>query len=243
MKDLDTSLTNEELIEIGNSANIDIRPFLPADRCNLGGPTIEAYIIAQGIREGLDVSIYADRQFDYQQMEQVYLGLRSGIDVSIYAVERFTSEEMKETRLCLEAGMSKDYFINPTGTWKEAYALRDTRKEYLKKKEEEREYIEKVLEGTIDITEETEEVVRKIAEFEFTTRDVHSLVDLITYYPEFATDDFYKKFAAAATAVDALELLERTQGGYYPERLKQFIKRHGSASEVQEAEEILDIFS
>ena len=55
--------------------------------------------IYNGIRDEIDVSVYAKPEFDSNQMEQVYLGLLNDIDVSEYADPNINAEDMEEIRL------------------------------------------------------------------------------------------------------------------------------------------------
>ena len=53
--------------------------------------------ILKGLQVGLDVSIYAKKEFDYLQMEEIREGLEKGLDVSIYAKPEFDYDQMVET--------------------------------------------------------------------------------------------------------------------------------------------------
>ena len=53
--------------------------------------------ILKGLQAGLDVSIYAKKEFDYLQMEEIREGLEKGLDVSIYAKPEFDYDQMVET--------------------------------------------------------------------------------------------------------------------------------------------------
>ena len=55
--------------------------------------------ITKGLKEDLDVSIYAKLDFNELQMFQIRTGLEDGLDVSIYAKPEITSEEMRKIRL------------------------------------------------------------------------------------------------------------------------------------------------
>lgn len=48
--------------------------------------------IKDGLKDNLDVSYYAKKEFDFYQMYQIRLGLLSNIDVSVYAKTDFDSE-------------------------------------------------------------------------------------------------------------------------------------------------------
>ena len=61
--------------------------------------------IRNGLKKGLDVSIYAKPEFKGSQMEQIRYGLERGLDVSVYAKPEFDSEQMRQIRLGLENGL------------------------------------------------------------------------------------------------------------------------------------------
>lgn len=54
--------------------------------------------IRLGLRDGLDVSKYANPKLDSLQMDQIRLGLRDGLDVSIYADPKFNHSKMRKIR-------------------------------------------------------------------------------------------------------------------------------------------------
>ena len=56
-----------------------------------------------GIRKNLNVSIYANPEFTFYQMEEIRLGLENNIDVSIFSKVEFNSDQMEEIRLGLES--------------------------------------------------------------------------------------------------------------------------------------------
>ena len=77
--------------------------------------------IRLGLKNGLDVSIYADPKFDVWQMREIRQGLQDGLDVSIYADPKFDDgqmayirEEMVEKRrqVAYIQGKIKDDFLN-----------------------------------------------------------------------------------------------------------------------------------
>ena len=51
-----------------------------------------------GLIGDVDVSIYANPKFAWQQMEQIRLGLKEGLDVSEYAKPEITAKEMEQIR-------------------------------------------------------------------------------------------------------------------------------------------------
>ena len=44
--------------------------------------------------KGVDVSVYAKPEFDFEQMDAIRLGLEEGIDVSVYAKPELTFSQM-----------------------------------------------------------------------------------------------------------------------------------------------------
>ena len=58
--------------------------------------------ILEGLKEKVDVDLYANPEYNFQQMRQLRLGLVSNVDISKYANNKLTEEEMKEIRLRLE---------------------------------------------------------------------------------------------------------------------------------------------
>lgn len=62
--------------------------------------------IRLGLMENLPVEIYANSQFDWFQMEDIRKGLKAGVDVKIYANPEISYEKMREIRKGLEVGMN-----------------------------------------------------------------------------------------------------------------------------------------
>ena len=58
--------------------------------------------IRTGLEDNLNVSIYANPEFNIYQMNQIRLGLLDNLDVSIYAKSELSVEEMEEIRKRLE---------------------------------------------------------------------------------------------------------------------------------------------
>lgn len=54
-----------------------------------------------GLRNGLDVSVYADSRFTQQQMRLIRRGLELGLDITGYANVSLTYDEMYEIYLSL----------------------------------------------------------------------------------------------------------------------------------------------
>ena len=73
----------------------------------------KARLIAQGLREELDVSWYANPEFDKYQMCEIYNGLKGGIDVSVFANPKFDAKQMKQIRGGLEEGIDVSIYADP----------------------------------------------------------------------------------------------------------------------------------
>ena len=50
-------------------------------------------VIISGLKNNLDVSIYAKKDFNHSQMNQIKNGLEEGLDVSIYAKIEFNNDK------------------------------------------------------------------------------------------------------------------------------------------------------
>jgi hypothetical protein len=57
-------------------------------------------------------------------MFQIRLGLESKVDVSIYAQLDFNYSQMQEIRFGLEKGLDVSPYLNPSIDWKEMRAIR-----------------------------------------------------------------------------------------------------------------------
>ena len=75
--------------------------------------------ILRGLKENLDVSIYAKSDFDWRQMNEILEGLKNNIDVSIYAKKEFNDEQMNEIRLGLKNNSDVSIYVNKYIVWKQ----------------------------------------------------------------------------------------------------------------------------
>lgn len=74
--------------------------------------------IEEGLRNGLDVSVYAKPCFDFQQMYEIRKGMQFiGVDVSIYADAKYTGNQMHEIREGLENGIDVSSYLDPNLDW------------------------------------------------------------------------------------------------------------------------------
>ena len=78
-----------------------------------------------GIKENLDLSIYANLKFDWEQMDEIREGLKSNVDVSIYAKTEYNCNQMQQIRLGLEEDLDVSVYANPDFNWSEMYAVRE----------------------------------------------------------------------------------------------------------------------
>lgn len=71
---------------------------------------IQMYWIRKGLMCGIDVSRYSDPSFDWFQMEEIYKGLQSGVDISKYAFKEVSYDRMRYIREGLEVGLDLSLF-------------------------------------------------------------------------------------------------------------------------------------
>jgi len=105
------------LIKLCLESKLDIFPYLEfsADKLN---------VITHGLKQGLDVSIYASSEFDNWQMEEIRKGLESSLDVTIYANSEFSGFQMSQIRIGLEQGINIYTYLNPNINWEEMNRIR-----------------------------------------------------------------------------------------------------------------------
>lgn len=89
---------------------------------------IQMQQIRLGLEEGLDVSVYARPEYDWFQMEEIRKGLSSGLDVSVYAKPDITYDRMRQVRKGLSEGIDLAKFVKL-----DARILRQLRKAYVSK--------------------------------------------------------------------------------------------------------------
>lgn len=68
--------------------------------------------ILLGQEEGLDVSLYANPEFNWLQMEQIRMGIKDKVDVSIYANPAYSYETMKQIRLSIYSSTDLTDYLN-----------------------------------------------------------------------------------------------------------------------------------
>lgn len=68
--------------------------------------------IRMGLEEKVDVSIYANGTYNWQQMRELRIGLREGVDVTPYRNQLYSWQQMQEIRLGLEAGLPVEQYTS-----------------------------------------------------------------------------------------------------------------------------------
>lgn len=66
-----------------------------------------------GLKNDVDISVYASPEFNGEQMHEIRQGLEAGIDVSMYANADFNPEQMLQIRWGLEDGIDASIYANP----------------------------------------------------------------------------------------------------------------------------------
>ena len=80
--------------------NLSIENLTKTDWINQFNSEQRKQILA-GLKENIDVSIYAKKEFDEYQMFEIRLGLKDNLDVSIYAKPKIPFKKMRQIRLKL----------------------------------------------------------------------------------------------------------------------------------------------
>lgn len=66
--------------------------------------------IRLGLEQGLDVSVYVDKQYDWFQMEEIREGMLQGLQIDLYASSDIPYDKMKQIRLGLCDGIDLSMF-------------------------------------------------------------------------------------------------------------------------------------
>lgn len=72
--------------------------------------------IAKGLKDNVDVDVYAKKGFNEDQMQLIHLGLRSGVNAMLYANPRLSPIQMQVLEQGLEKGLNIDDINNPDCT-------------------------------------------------------------------------------------------------------------------------------
>lgn len=81
--------------------------------------------LRDGLENGLDISVYAKPEYNYDQMEQIRKGLEQKLDVSIYANPKFDWQQMREIRKGLEENLNASMYANPYFDWQRMSQFRE----------------------------------------------------------------------------------------------------------------------
>lgn len=68
-------------------------------------------VIREGLEKGLGVSVYAKLKFDLFQMRQLAKGLENKVDVEVYANSAYDAHHMKVIRLYLERNLDVSHLL------------------------------------------------------------------------------------------------------------------------------------
>lgn len=74
---------------------------------------LQLLAILKGVSLDVDVTLYDNRKFSANQMEEILKGLRLGIDVTIYAKMEFNAGQMYEILKGLSEGINVTAYANP----------------------------------------------------------------------------------------------------------------------------------
>lgn len=77
----------------------------------------QIYMIALGLLEEIDITIYGKKEFCADQMREIRFGLLRGINILEKTDFRFNSFQMREIRICMENGFNPTIFANPRISW------------------------------------------------------------------------------------------------------------------------------
>lgn len=80
--------------------------------------------IEQGISAGLDVDIYAKKEFMAIQMRQIRLGMLEGLDILCFAIPEYDWFQMEELREGLKSGVDIAKFSSPELSYKKMRQIR-----------------------------------------------------------------------------------------------------------------------
>lgn len=112
MEEMITKLVNDgfsldQIKEIETGVRAGVDVSLYADKELLA---IQMRQIRLGLQDGLDVSSYADRAYDWFQMEEIRKGLADGVAIELYAIPQLPYDKMQQIRLGLRDGIDLSQF-------------------------------------------------------------------------------------------------------------------------------------
>lgn len=80
--------------------------------------------LEEGISQGLDVAVYARKEFMAMQMRQIRMGLSEGLDVKIYAIPEYDWFQMEEIRKGMAAGVNYQLYARPSLDYRKMRQIR-----------------------------------------------------------------------------------------------------------------------
>ena len=78
-----------------------------------------------GIKSNLDVSMYANPEYSWRQMEEIRKGLKQSLDISWYANPSISAREMELIRWGLEDDLDVSLYVNRGYSFKHMREIRD----------------------------------------------------------------------------------------------------------------------
>lgn len=70
-------------------------------------------LVFEGLKKGIDVSLYAKPEYTAAKMEQIKLGLINKVDVKHYLCEKFSSAQMSWIREGLQSKIDVNFYNSP----------------------------------------------------------------------------------------------------------------------------------
>ena len=104
--------------------NLSIENLMKTDWINQFDEDQKTEII-KGLEEGLDVSIYANPEYSWRQMEEIRKGLKEDLDVSWYANPSISARAMELIRWGLEDDLDVSLYANRGYSFKHMREIRD----------------------------------------------------------------------------------------------------------------------
>ncbi len=81
--------------------------------------------IREGLENGVDVSVFAKPEFNWSRMREIRLGLENGVDVSVYAMPEFNCYQMEQIRKGLEQNLDVSFYAKPDYEWAQMQQIRE----------------------------------------------------------------------------------------------------------------------
>ena len=166
--------------------------------------------LRDGLENGLDISVYAKPEYNYDQMEQIRKGLEQKLDVSIYANPKFDWQQMREIRKGLEENLNASMYANPYIDWQRMSQFREELK--YGKSYDTNKVIQKKSEDvdTQPHQEETQEAVKM-----FNEEEANQICDVVMHTPIALVDSEGElQFVRMGQAIKSYMIEAAT--GYHP---------------------------